>query len=121
MVQKTTGPQAGPSTQANVADARPPEVADLLGKVGKLLEEGQPAAALGRIGSSGLSSPWLANAAGVCQLRPGHYLLARDERVEIHSFWDMDYPIEGDKSSAPIAEQASDLRKLATISVWSSR
>jgi hypothetical protein len=78
MVQKTTSAQAGPTGQANAAEARPPEVADLLGKVEKLLEEGRPAAALQRVGSSRISSPWLANAAGVCQLRLGNVKAAVD-------------------------------------------
>jgi hypothetical protein len=47
-------------------------VASLLGAVRELLEEGRPEAALERIRRSGLSSPWLVNAAGVCQLRLGN-------------------------------------------------
>src|SRR4051812_12600004 len=70
--QMTRWPQSGPVHQANTADALPPEVADVLRKVQKLLDEGQPAAALEQIGGSNLDSPWLANAAGVCQLRLGN-------------------------------------------------
>jgi asparagine synthase (glutamine-hydrolysing) len=33
--------------------------------------------------------------AGVSQLRPGHYLLARAGRVEVKPYWDLDYPAEG--------------------------
>src|SRR5262249_18373173 len=56
----------------DAADARQPEVADLLRKVEKFLEEGKPAAALERIARSRISSPWLENATGVCQLRLGN-------------------------------------------------
>jgi hypothetical protein len=55
-------------------------VADVFGKVEKLLEEGKPAAALARIRSSGIDSPWLANAVGVCQLRLG------DARAAVDTF-----------------------------------
>jgi hypothetical protein len=78
MVQKTTSPQMGPDSQASAADASRPEVADLLGKVEQLLANGQPSTALQRIGSSKVSSPWLANAAGVCQLRLGNAKAAVD-------------------------------------------
>jgi hypothetical protein len=72
MVQKIQPPRPG------TADSRPPEVADLLGQVGRLLAEGQPAAALERIRRSRLRSPWLTNAAGVCQLRLGNATVAVD-------------------------------------------
>jgi hypothetical protein len=72
MVQKTTSPQT------DGADTRPPVVADLLGKVQKLLEEGQPAAALEQVARSRLRSPWLTNALGVCQLRLGNAKVAVD-------------------------------------------
>jgi hypothetical protein len=78
MVQKMMVPQAGQAGPANAADTWPPEVADVLGKVKKLLEEGQPAAALELIGRSRLGSPWLANAAAVCQLRLGNARVAVD-------------------------------------------
>jgi hypothetical protein len=78
MVQKTTTPEAGPASPDNAAHPRPSEVADLLGKVQKLLEAGQPAAALEKIGRSRLSSSWLTNAAAVCQLRLGKATVAVD-------------------------------------------
>jgi hypothetical protein len=78
MVQKTQSSRSGPATRANAVDTTPPEAADLLGQVAKLLEEGQPAAALERISRSKLSSPWLTNAAGVCQLRLGDAKVAVD-------------------------------------------
>jgi hypothetical protein len=78
MVQKMQSSQPGPAIKANPVDTRLPEVTDLLGQVAKLLEEGQPAAALERITRSKLRSPWLANAAGVCQLRLGRATVAVD-------------------------------------------
>src|SRR5262245_33902605 len=72
MARNTTSSQAGPTGRADAADAGRPEVADLPGEVGKLLEEGQPAAALTRLGNARIRSPWLANAAGVCLLRLGN-------------------------------------------------
>jgi hypothetical protein len=71
MVQKMT-------SQANMAEIWPAEVADLLGKVHKLLEEGQPAEALQLLGRSRNNTPWLANAAAVCQLRLGNARVAVD-------------------------------------------
>jgi hypothetical protein len=78
MVQKMQSSQPGPAAQANAVDTSPPEVTDVLGQVAKLLEEGQPAAALERISRSKLSSPWLKNAVGVCQLRLGNAKIAVD-------------------------------------------
>jgi hypothetical protein len=78
MVQKLQSSRPGATTQANAVDTRPPEVTDLLGQVEKLLEEGQPAAALERISRSKLRSPWLTNAAGVCQVRLGNTKVAVD-------------------------------------------
>ncbi len=36
---------------------------------------------------------------GIAQLRPGHYLLAHDGRVETHRYWDFDCPREGEHRS----------------------
>jgi hypothetical protein len=72
MMQKVMVPPAGPAGPATAIDARPPEVAGMLGEVEKLLEAGQPAAALELVGRSRIGSPWLANAAAVCQLRLGN-------------------------------------------------
>src|SRR5260370_30907810 len=78
MVRTTTLLQGVPGGQVDAADTWPPEVAGLLGEVRKLLEQGQPAAALEQVGRSKLSSPWLANAAAVCQLRLGNAKVAVD-------------------------------------------
>ncbi len=63
---------------ANVADTRPSEVVEILQKAEKLLGEGRPAAALEQIRRSRMRSPWLANAAAVCQLRLGNSRSAVD-------------------------------------------
>src|SRR5262249_31638859 len=47
--------------------------------------------------------------AGVRQLRPGHYLLARDGRVEVRPYWDMDYPLE--EAAFPPDEAAAAVRE----------
>jgi hypothetical protein len=72
MLQETTIPQMGPASPADAAESWPAEVAEVLGKMKTLLEEGQPAAALELFGRSRPSSPWLTNAAAVCQLRLGN-------------------------------------------------
>jgi hypothetical protein len=82
MAQGTKPPQTNPSTgvqgQAKGAETRPPEVVDLLGKVDKLLREGQPKRALEIISRAKINSPWVTNAAGVCQLRLGNAKVAVD-------------------------------------------
>jgi len=83
MVQKTMSPRAGTNGPADVAVARPPEAAELLRKAEKLLGEGRPEAALELTGRPGVSSPWLANAAAVCQLRLGKARAAVDVLREL--------------------------------------
>jgi hypothetical protein len=51
---------------------------DLLGKVDKLLREGQPERALEIISRAKINSPWVTNAAAVCQLRLGNAKVAVD-------------------------------------------
>jgi hypothetical protein len=72
MVRKETSPPFAPSAEATVVDARPPEVTDLLNKVEQHLQDGQSAVALECIARAKIKSPWLTNAAGVCQLRLGN-------------------------------------------------
>jgi hypothetical protein len=78
MVQKTTSPPTAPARQADALNTWPAEVAALLHEVRKLLDVGNTAEALERIGRSKLSSPWLLNAAAVCQLRLGNTRFAVD-------------------------------------------
>jgi hypothetical protein len=74
MVQKAT-PHVDPRPQgrdpAGGRETPPPEVADLLAKVGKLLDDAQPARALELIARARLYSPWVTNATAVCLLRLG--------------------------------------------------
>jgi asparagine synthase (glutamine-hydrolysing) len=41
---------------------------------------------------------------GVSQLRPGHYLLAAEGRVETFRYWDLDYPPDAERP--PVADEA---------------
>lgn len=49
----------------------PPEVAELLARVGKVLQEQGAKPALDLVNRTKLASPWVRNAIGVCQLRLG--------------------------------------------------
>jgi hypothetical protein len=65
---KTTMPaKAGETTIEN--GAKPPEVVNLLNKVARFLQEGNPESALDVISRNRIKSPWVANANGVCLLR----------------------------------------------------
>ena len=82
MVQKEKAPELSPPTEgppkAGEAELKPPEIVDLLGKVDKLLREGQPERGLETAGRAGLKSPWVTNTLGVCQLRLGNSRVAVD-------------------------------------------
>lgn len=82
MAQKAISSQVSPSTQgqnqANGAETRPPEVADLLAKVGRHLQDNEPKRALDLIAQAKVNSSWVTNAAGVCQLRLGNSKVAVD-------------------------------------------
>jgi hypothetical protein len=56
----------------------PADVAGALAEAESLLEDGQPAKALERLGRAGRACPWLTNAVGVCQLRLGNGPVAVD-------------------------------------------
>ena len=58
-------PPAGPE------GARPPEVANLLDRVGSLLHAGQPRQAFDLLAEARSGSPWAATATAVCLLRLG--------------------------------------------------
>ena len=64
--------------QHPVGPALSPETLELLEKVKRLLQDGQPAKALQSVARAKTNSPWLANARGVCQLRLGNPSLAVD-------------------------------------------
>src|SRR5262245_17279594 len=82
MAKKTVFSDSGAAgrvpERANEVAPKPPEIADLLGKVGQLLGEGQPGKALDLIARAKVNSPWATNALGVCQLRLGNVRLAVD-------------------------------------------
>lgn len=61
-----------PAAEGNGSELQPPEVAQVLAKVKQLLDEQCPDKALEVITRSRLKSPWITNAAGVCQLRLGN-------------------------------------------------
>src|SRR5262249_43084068 len=73
--RKMTAPQTEVSARP-AAEIKSPEVIELLSKVEQALREGQPAAALEAINRARVKSPWVTNAAGVCQLRLGNMKLA---------------------------------------------
>src|SRR5690349_7769170 len=78
MMPKMTSPRPERAGAANAADARTSAVDDLLRSAEELLREGHPAAALELLGRSRVHSPWLTNAAAVCQLRLGSARAAVD-------------------------------------------
>jgi hypothetical protein len=59
-------------------ETKPPEVAALLGKVARHLQDGEPGKALDALTRARLQSPWVTNAQGVCRLRLGEAALAVD-------------------------------------------
>jgi hypothetical protein len=58
-------------TEANGAEEHSYDVAEVLRKVERLLEEGQPENALKVISHARVQAPWVNNAIGVCLLRKG--------------------------------------------------
>lgn len=65
----TPSKSSGEVTETN---APPPEIASVLAKVKKLLDEQCPEKAMDVITRSRLSSPWISNATGVCAMRLGN-------------------------------------------------
>jgi hypothetical protein len=66
-IRDAVAPQPQP-----VAPALPSDTLELLQKVERLLQDGQPAKALEALARTKTNSPWLVNARGVCQLRLGN-------------------------------------------------
>src|SRR5262245_12147742 len=75
-IQEKTAPRE--SANAHAKDRPPAEVAALLRQIQELLDGGYPKKALEAIGLTKIESPWLRNAAGVCQLRLGNPQFALD-------------------------------------------
>lgn len=56
--------------------------------------------------------------AGVHQVPPGHYLLATPHHLEIHRYWDFDYPVAGDlDTTRDETEYVNEYRRLLEESV----
>jgi hypothetical protein len=68
--------QRGPEPAGGMA--KPPEIVDLLEKVGNLLQDNQPDKALKLIARAKTNSPYAKNALAVCQLRLGNAKVAVD-------------------------------------------
>lgn len=51
---------------------------------------------------------------GVKALPPGHFLEAREGRVNIRAYWDIPYPCRGGHAKRPIDQAAAELRDLLT-------
>ena len=51
---------------------------------------------------------------GIAKLPPGHYALFRDDRLEVHEYWQPDFNVEEDR---PAADYAHKLRTLLTSAV----
>jgi len=47
---------------------------------------------------------------GVRQVPPGHYLIASDRHIQLHQYWDFDYPAVADIRERPAAEYALEFR-----------
>jgi hypothetical protein len=65
----TSTPPGNGAAQTPTAEARPVESIDLVGRVGRLLREGQAQTALDLLGRDGAGTSWAVNATGVCLLR----------------------------------------------------
>jgi len=49
---------------------------------------------------------------GVFQVPPGHYLIATDRHIQLHQYWDFDYPkTNGHKPQRPDADYAAEFRE----------
>jgi hypothetical protein len=73
---KKTGYEAVSTTQTlakeNGVVPKSPEIADLLARIGQMLQADDPEKALELIRRARSNSPWMTNALGVCQLRLGN-------------------------------------------------
>jgi hypothetical protein len=67
--QSKVGPPTGVSDPSSEDGAKLTEIASILSKVDRLLQEERPEEALQVISRSKLKSPWVTNANGVCLLR----------------------------------------------------
>jgi asparagine synthase (glutamine-hydrolysing) len=47
---------------------------------------------------------------GVCQVPPGHYLIASDRHFQLHQYWDFNYPAAADVRPRPAEEYVAEFR-----------
>jgi asparagine synthase (glutamine-hydrolysing) len=47
---------------------------------------------------------------GVCQVPPGHYLIASDRHFQLHQYWDFNYPAAADVRTRPAEEYVAEFR-----------
>lgn len=47
---------------------------------------------------------------GVCQVPPGHYLIATDRHIQLHQYWDFNYPAAGDVRQRPADDYVAEFR-----------
>jgi hypothetical protein len=80
-----TSPRA--ATEKNQTGVQASELGNVIGKVKALLQEECPEKGLDVIARSRLKSPWITNAAGVCQLRLGNVkqAIAAFQSLAVHS------------------------------------
>jgi hypothetical protein len=82
MLQQSEAPRGIPAdgvrgtVNGDGSQSPPPDIAGLLSQIDRHLQEGKSEKALDVIARVGMKSPWLANAAGVCQLRRGNTAVA---------------------------------------------
>ena len=50
---------------------------------------------------------------GVCQVPPGHYLIATDRHVQLHQYWDFNYRAAADVRQRPADEYVAEFRACA--------
>jgi asparagine synthase (glutamine-hydrolysing) len=47
---------------------------------------------------------------GVCQVPPGHYLIATDRHFQLHQYWDFNYPAAADARPRPAQDYVAEFR-----------
>jgi len=55
---------------------------------------------------------------GITELPPGHYLVAREGRVEVKAYWELDFP---EPSAAPVRSKASYQEELRSLLIDATR
>lgn len=94
----------------------------LASEVKALFAQGIPAVwdmeSIGLFVSSTLNKNNRTNYKNIYQLPPGHYLLAKDGKIQIHKYWDLDYPKAQDlQPTTTTSEYILQLREKLTEAV----